>query len=166
MIRLIHMCDMTHSYVWHDSFMCVTWLITVGCNKKDDDCNTDKQSGFRPSSVGGRRVPETWRCTRSWTSVWTSVEPPFLSDFPLRWHSWNFSCVAVVWWMFLSTKIDAICVQTLAAICCNSGVGRYRYVGVVWGGYDEFKNIGLSCRIWSPLFFLFSTPSKPFTLKP
>ena len=24
---LIHMCDMTHSYVWHDSFTCVTWLI-------------------------------------------------------------------------------------------------------------------------------------------
>jgi len=21
------MCDMTHSYVWHDSFTCVTWLI-------------------------------------------------------------------------------------------------------------------------------------------
>ena len=21
------MCDMTHSYVWHDSFVCVTWLI-------------------------------------------------------------------------------------------------------------------------------------------
>jgi len=26
-ICLIHMCDMTHSYVWHDSFICVTWLI-------------------------------------------------------------------------------------------------------------------------------------------
>jgi len=25
--ELIHMCDMTHSYVWHNSFMCVTWLI-------------------------------------------------------------------------------------------------------------------------------------------
>jgi len=24
---LIHMCDMTHSYVWHDSFICVTWCI-------------------------------------------------------------------------------------------------------------------------------------------
>jgi len=24
---IIHMCDMTHSYVWHDSFICVTWLI-------------------------------------------------------------------------------------------------------------------------------------------
>jgi len=26
---LIHMCDMTRSYVWHDSFICVTWLICV-----------------------------------------------------------------------------------------------------------------------------------------
>jgi len=26
-IRLIHMCDMTHSYVWHDSLICMTWLI-------------------------------------------------------------------------------------------------------------------------------------------
>ena len=32
---LIHMCDMTHSYVWHDSFICdmthsyVTWLIHI-----------------------------------------------------------------------------------------------------------------------------------------
>jgi len=24
---LMHMCDMTHSYVWHDSCICVTWLI-------------------------------------------------------------------------------------------------------------------------------------------
>ena len=23
----IHMCDMTHSYVWHDAFLYVTWLI-------------------------------------------------------------------------------------------------------------------------------------------
>jgi len=23
---LIHMCDMTHSHVWHDSFICVTWV--------------------------------------------------------------------------------------------------------------------------------------------
>ena len=26
---LIHMCDMTHSYVWHDTFICVTWLIHI-----------------------------------------------------------------------------------------------------------------------------------------
>jgi len=26
---LIHMCDMTHAHLWHDSFTCVTWLIYV-----------------------------------------------------------------------------------------------------------------------------------------
>ena len=38
---LIHMCDMTHSYVWHDSFIyvwhdsfiCVTWLIHIHTSK-------------------------------------------------------------------------------------------------------------------------------------
>ena len=25
----IHMCDMTHSYVWHVAFICVTWRIYV-----------------------------------------------------------------------------------------------------------------------------------------
>jgi len=29
--RFIHMCGMTHSYVWHDSFICVTWLVHM-CN--------------------------------------------------------------------------------------------------------------------------------------
>ena len=27
---LIHMYDMTHSYVWHVSFICMTWLIHMG----------------------------------------------------------------------------------------------------------------------------------------
>jgi len=26
---LIHVCDVTHLYVWHDSFICVTWLISL-----------------------------------------------------------------------------------------------------------------------------------------
>jgi len=28
-VWLIHMCDMTHSYMWHDSFICVAWLIHI-----------------------------------------------------------------------------------------------------------------------------------------
>jgi len=28
-IWLIYTCDMTFSYVWHDSFICVTWLIHI-----------------------------------------------------------------------------------------------------------------------------------------
>ena len=34
---LIHMCDMTHSYMWHDSFLYATWLIPT-C---DMPCSTD-----------------------------------------------------------------------------------------------------------------------------
>jgi len=34
MTWLIHMCDMTHSHVWHDSFTCVTWLIHM-CEMTD-----------------------------------------------------------------------------------------------------------------------------------
>ena len=26
---LIHMCDITHLHVWHESFICVTWLIRM-----------------------------------------------------------------------------------------------------------------------------------------
>jgi len=29
---LIHMCGMTHPYIWHDSFLYITWLIRT-CNK-------------------------------------------------------------------------------------------------------------------------------------
>ena len=24
---LLHMCDMTHTHVWHDSYICITWLL-------------------------------------------------------------------------------------------------------------------------------------------
>jgi len=35
---LIHMCNMTHSYVWHDTFICVTWLIHM-CDMTHSQCD-------------------------------------------------------------------------------------------------------------------------------
>jgi len=32
---LIHMCDMTHPYVWRDSFVCVIWLIIISTNSAE-----------------------------------------------------------------------------------------------------------------------------------
>jgi len=32
---LFHTCDKTRLYVWHDSFMCVTWLMNMGCIQAD-----------------------------------------------------------------------------------------------------------------------------------
>jgi len=37
------MCDMTHSYVWHASFICVTWLICV--------CDMTHSNVWRDSSI-------------------------------------------------------------------------------------------------------------------
>jgi len=31
----IHTCDMTHSYMWHDSFTCVKWLIYMSSTRSD-----------------------------------------------------------------------------------------------------------------------------------
>jgi len=54
MTRLIRMCDMTHTCVWHDSYACVTWLIHV-CDMIRDTC-----------------VCVTWSFNRGWgaKSVW------------------------------------------------------------------------------------------------
>jgi len=60
---LIHMCDMTHSYVWHDSFICVThsyvWLIHV--------CQV-------------QRAAALWTChTNQW--VMFVIQVPFLYSY-------------------------------------------------------------------------------------
>jgi len=39
---LIHMCNMTHSYGWHDSFICVTWLIHM-CDRTHPHSHTGWQ---------------------------------------------------------------------------------------------------------------------------
>ena len=38
--RLIHTCHLTHSCVWHDSFICVTWIIhlSVRCDSLVSGC--------------------------------------------------------------------------------------------------------------------------------
>jgi len=46
--RVIDMCDMTRSHVWHDSFICVTWLILcVTWLTENSDRLADKMSRKR-----------------------------------------------------------------------------------------------------------------------
>ena len=40
---LIHVCDMTHTHVWHDSFISVTWLIHM-CDMTHSSIVTWRQS--------------------------------------------------------------------------------------------------------------------------
>jgi len=57
---LIHVCDMTHSCVWHDSFMCVTWPIHL--------CDMTHSCVWHDSFI---RVP--WlihMCDMTYSHVW------------------------------------------------------------------------------------------------
>jgi len=43
---LIHMCDMTHTYMQHDSLICATWLILV-CNMTYSGAATVRDRGWQ-----------------------------------------------------------------------------------------------------------------------
>jgi hypothetical protein len=63
---LIHMCDMTHSHLRHDSFVCVTWLIHM--------CDISRWSYWHDSFL---RV--TWLFhTRDMTRIWQKKLTIFL----------------------------------------------------------------------------------------
>jgi len=73
---LIHVCDVTHSCVWRDSFMCVTWLIHA--------------CAVTPSCL--------WRniLTPHRGSQWRIQPPAHVSDmiFSCEWHDfWGYACV-------------------------------------------------------------------------
>ena len=67
------MCDMTHSYVWHDSFLCATWLIRV--------CHTTHPYVWYDSLM--RNVPITIRSPGCVTWLMTHI---------YVWHD-GFMCV-------------------------------------------------------------------------
>jgi len=52
---LIHMCDVTHSYVWHDSFMCVPWFIHICVTWLIHMCDVTHLHVWRDSFIN-----ETW----------------------------------------------------------------------------------------------------------
>jgi len=63
MTWLIHVCDMTHTYVWHDSFICVTWNIHM--------CDMTHSSVWHDSFVQVTQV--TWlicMCDMTHSYVW------------------------------------------------------------------------------------------------
>ena len=48
---LIHVCEMTHSYVWHDSFICVTWLVRRARHNTATHCNELENSATHYNTV-------------------------------------------------------------------------------------------------------------------
>ena len=95
---LIYMCDMTHSYVWHDSFMCVTWLIHM--------CDMTHSNVWHDSFICVTWLIHMWHMTHSYV-----------------WHD-SFICVT---WLF-------ICVTWLIHMCdmTHSYVWHDLFVCVTW----------------------------------
>ena len=88
---LIHMCDKTHSYVWHDSFICVTWLIHM--------CDTTYSYVWRDSFIC-----MTWlihMCDTTYSYVWRD------------------SFIRVTWLIHVCDSF--ICVTLgLPSVCCRT----------------------------------------------
>jgi len=95
---LIHVCDMTHSYEWHDSFICVTWLIPMW---HDGMCAQHRHSCMRD-------MTHSYAWHDSFTQYLRS--PKALLKISYMWHDsfmcvmthsyvWHDSLVCVVWFV-------------------------------------------------------------------
>ena len=104
---LIHMCDMTHSHVWHDSFMCVSSLISMRAMTSFTVLFTVPHKEYRflfpMFPIMAFSAGESWQCVAVWYSL-------------------LLQCVAVrSWYLLLNFPVVALrfCALQCAAVCCN-----------------------------------------------
>jgi len=89
------MCDMTHWYVWHDSFKSTTWLVYVGDATRTESCHTwgsvtgltwishDRRTNYSPQTEEiGLKIITTAKIkyTTAKNSNKFSRESPFISN--------------------------------------------------------------------------------------
>jgi len=87
---LIHMRDMTHSYVWHDSFTCVIWLIHWIIRDMTHSCNPhgENMSAFYIQH-------HSCICVYVWLHSYTCVTSlMYMCDFT-HIHVWHHSFICV-----------------------------------------------------------------------
>jgi len=135
------MCDMTHSYVWHDSFICVTWLIHM--------CDMTHSSVWHDSFIcvtwlhlllSRRTWPATWlihMCDITHAYVWHH------SFICVTWlirmcgmthlYVWQNACICVTWLIHMCDMTHSnawhdsfISVTWLHLYCCRRDYGLWR----------------------------------------
>jgi len=76
--RFTHMCHVTHSYAWHDTFMCVTWFIHM-CYMTNSHVWHDSRQGQRSYKYSIALIHMSDRCmytsfkcvTHTWIDIYT-----------------------------------------------------------------------------------------------
>jgi len=122
---------MTHSYVWRDSFECVTWLVQiygtthsigwhdslVYATRLIHPCDVTHLFGWRDSSI--RVTRPIHLCDMSHARVWneSSILVTLLVLIALsicwHWHAWHDSSVYVTWLVLIEPSISVVmCVMT------------------------------------------------------
>jgi len=110
---LIHTCDMTHSHEWHDSFMCVTWLMhdmTHSCVWHDSCMSATR--GICMCDVTHWFVSQDAFTCVTWLIHMCVLTHSYLTNSYL----WHDSHVHVTW---LIHTCDTTRHVTCVAVCCS-----------------------------------------------
>jgi len=144
----IHMCNMTHSHVWHDSSICATWLIHM-CNMTHHIYSTvilQEKKG---------RGEDEYICDMTHSYVWfihtSHMTPPHVchcdtaaKQVPRR-RRWVLTYVRGSWLVYVYVRDACVCVVRVSYVCgiLQQKKGR--------GDDDEYilKQQGKSGATWS-----------------
>ena len=125
----IHMCDMASSYVWHDSLICVTWVIHL----------------WRDSLICVTWLFHTCDMTHwyVWHDCFTCVT--WLVDMCDTTHSYV-RHDSFIWMWMVQEDTGCVCVCMCVCVCkCDDKLTHYGVATV--SRIDQI--IGLSCRMSS-----------------
>jgi len=109
----IHICDMTHSYLWHDAFTCVMWL-THMC---DMTHSYVWHASFQKETVGRNVVQPTPMNESCHTYEWVT---------PL--YVWHVAFICVTWIAHMCDMTHSY-VWLDSFICATVGTGWRRLIG-------------------------------------
>jgi len=110
---LVHMCDVTRSFVWRDSFICVTWLIRMPSQVHAYVCD-DWSYLWRDSFIC-----VTWLIDTCHSHVWQGSRS-FMGECKhssTRRHRPLNLFISLKWPIYMCNVTRCICVAGLALIC-------------------------------------------------
>jgi len=149
------MCDMTHVYVWHDSFTCVTWLIHIFVARRIHMCDMTQSYVWHDffKELNTAVFP---------SSVWHNV---FVFFNTTRSYVWHDLFICVTWLIHIVTdssmcdmthpyvrRDSFICVTSFIHMCDMSHpyVWYYSFIRVSQREVGGWGRVPFSKKLMSP----------------